>query len=82
MDYTLLIENLPFSITKQYLETLLSEVAVIKEIRAMSEDQEIGETFGVAFAIVPSKEDAEKIIEYIQGKKIKGRFLKISLLNK
>ena len=81
MDYKLIIENLPFSITKQYLSTLLSEVALIKELKAIEENNENSDSLKTALVIVESKTDAEKIIQYVKDKKIKGRFLEISLLN-
>lgn len=75
--------NLPYDATKREIEQLVKEFAEIDDIAIPRDkydfipwiiiDIRIGRTRGYAFVYLKKAEDAEKLIEYVDGRHIRNR---------
>lgn len=67
--------NLPYDATKREIEQLVKEFADIDDI-AIPRDK-IGRTRGYAFVYLKKAEDASKLIEYVDGRHIRNRQIRV-----
>ena len=66
------VGNLSFDATEGQLKELFAQFGQVTEVRLIM-DKFSGKSKGFGFIEMPSKEEAEKAIEGLNGKDIKGR---------
>ena len=71
------IGNLPKTATEEAVRSLFEEHGEVIEVKLIK-DQYSGELRGFGFIQMPSKEEAEKAIQEINGKEMEGRTLTVS----
>lgn len=67
--------NLPYDTTKREIEGLVKEFAEIDDI-AIPRDK-AGRTRGYAFLYLKRAEDADKVIEYVDGRHLRSRQVRV-----
>ena len=71
------VGNLSFDVTESDLREAFEPFGKIAEVRLIM-DKFSGESKGFGFVEMPSKEEAEKAIEGMNGKDLKGRELNVN----
>jgi len=71
------VGNLLFDVTEDELKELFAPFGQVTEVRLIM-DKFSGKTKGFGFIEMPSKEEAEKAIEGLNGKDIKGRAMTVN----
>ena len=71
------VGNLLFDVTEGELKELFAPFGQVTEVRLIM-DKFSGKTKGFGFIEMPSKEEAEKAIEGLNGKDIKGRAMTVN----
>ena len=71
------VGNLSFDVTESDLREAFEPFGGITEVRLIM-DKFSGESKGFGFVEMPSKEEAEKAIEEMNGKDMKGRALNVN----
>ena len=74
----LYVGNLLFNVSENDLKTAFEEFGQVTEIRLIM-DKFSGKSKGFAFIEMPSKEEAEKAIEQMNGKDFMGRALSVNV---
>jgi len=69
--------NLSFDVTEGELKELFAPFGQVTEVRLIM-DKSSGKSKGFGFIEMPSKEEAEKAIEGLNGKDIKGRAMAVN----
>jgi RNA recognition motif-containing protein len=77
MGKKLYVGNLSFDVTKQDLEDAFAEVGPCESV-ALITDRATGQSRGFGFVEMASPADAQKAIQQLDGKEIKGRAIKVS----
>jgi len=73
----LYVGNLLFDVTEGELKELFAPFGQVTEVRLIM-DKFSGKSKGFGFIEMPSKEEAEKAIEGLNGKDIKGRAMTVN----
>ena len=71
------VGNLGYSTTEQALQTAFEAFGQVSSV-AIIKDKFSGESRGFGFVEMPSKEEAEKAIEGLNGKEVDGRALNVN----
>ena len=71
------VGNMPFDVTEEELKEAFAQFGEITEVRLIM-DKFSGKSKGFGFIEMPSKEEAEKAIEEMNGKDFKERALTVS----
>jgi RNA recognition motif-containing protein len=71
------VGNLLFDVTEDELKELFAPFGQVTEVRLIM-DKFSGKTKGFGFIEMPSKEEAQKAIEGLNGKDIKGRAMTVN----
>ena len=71
------VGNLLFDVTEDELKELFAPFGQVTEVRLIM-DKFSGKSKGFGFIEMPSKEEAEKAIEGLNGKDIKGRAMTVN----
>ena len=71
------VGNMSFDVTEEALKAAFAEFGEITEIRLIM-DKFTGKSKGFGFVEMPSKEEAEKAIEEMNGKDFNGRALSVN----
>jgi cold-inducible RNA-binding protein len=71
------VGNLLFDVTEDELKELFAPFGQVTEVRLIM-DKFSGKTKGFGFIEMPSKEEAEKAIEGLNGKDVKGRAMTVN----
>ena len=71
------VGNLLFDVTEDELKELFAPFGQVTEVRLIM-DKFSGKTKGFGFIEMPSKKEAEKAIEVLNGKDIKGRSMTVN----
>jgi RNA recognition motif-containing protein len=71
------VGNLLFDVTEDELKELFAPFGQVTEVRLIM-DKFSGKSKGFGFIEMPSKEEAEKAIEALNGKDIKGRAMNVN----
>jgi len=71
------VGNLSFDVTEDQLKELFGPFGQVTEVRLIM-DKFTGKSKGFGFIEMPSKEDAEKAIEELNGKDIDGREIAVN----
>ena len=71
------VGNMSFDVTEEALKAAFAEFGEITEIRLVM-DKFTGKCKGFGFIEMPSKEEAEKAIEEMNGKDFNGRALSVN----
>ena len=71
------VGNLLFDVTEGELKELFASFGQVTEVRLIM-DKFSGKSKGFGFIEMPSKEEAEKAIEGLNGKDIKGRAMTVN----
>jgi RNA recognition motif-containing protein len=71
------VGNLLFDVTEDELKELFAPFGQVTEVRLIM-DKFSGKTKGFGFIEMPSKEEAEKAIEGLNGKDVRGRAMTVN----
>src|SRR4030042_4029098 len=71
------VGNLLFDVTQDELKELFAPFGQVTEVRLIM-DKFSGKTKGFGFIEMPSKEEAEKAIEALNGKDVRGRAMTVN----
>jgi cold-inducible RNA-binding protein len=71
------IGNLSYSVTDEDLRQAFSEVGACSSASVIT-DRATGQSRGFGFVEMESEEDAQRAIEQLDGKDLKGRAIKVS----
>jgi len=71
------VGNLPHKVTEDEVRQAFAEFGQITEVRLIT-DKFSGESKGFGFVEMPSKAEAEKAIEEMNGKELMGRALNVN----
>ena len=74
------ISNLHFSVTEQELKQLFELYGEVKSVHLIL-DRKTKKSKGFAFIEIDNTTDAQKAIDQLNGKEIRGRMTKVSLAN-
>lgn len=77
MEKRLYVGNLPYSVTKEQLETLFSQVGSVVDVNVI-EDRDTGRSKGFAFVEMETEEQAAAAVEQLNGQEMDGRQLNVS----
>ncbi len=71
------VGNMPFDVSEDDLREAFEQFGEITEVRLIM-DKYSGKSKGFGFIEMPSKDEAEKAIEEMNGKEFKGRALSVN----
>ena len=77
MGKKLYVGNLGFDVTNQELQDVFTEIGACDSVAVIT-DRATGQSRGFGFVEMASNGDAQKAIQQLDGKEIKGRALKVS----
>lgn len=77
MGKKLYVGNLGFDVTSQELQDVFATIAPCDSV-ALITDRDSGQSRGFAFVEMASNGDAQKAIQQLDGKEIKGRAIKVN----
>ncbi len=77
MGKKLYVGNLGFDVTNQELQDVFTEIGACDSVAVIT-DRATGQSRGFGFVEMASNGDAQKAIQQLDGKEIKGRPLKVS----
>jgi RNA recognition motif-containing protein len=77
MGRKLYVGNLGFDVTNQELQDVFAEVGACDSVAVIT-DRATGQSRGFGFVEMVSNSDAQKAIQQLDGKEIKGRAIKVS----
>ena len=77
MGKKLYVGNLGFDVTNKDLEDVFAEVGATDSVSVIT-DRATGQSRGFAFVEMTSAGDAQRAIQQLNGKEIKGRPIKVS----
>jgi RNA recognition motif-containing protein len=77
MTNKIYIGNLDYSITEENLKEIFGEYGTVEEAKVIV-DRETGRSKGFAFVTMETEEEANKIIEELNGAELEGRNIKVS----
>ena len=77
MGRKLYVGNLGFDVTSQELQDVFAEIGPCDSV-ALITDRGTGQSRGFGFVEMASNGDAQKAIQQLDGKEIKGRAIKVS----
>lgn len=78
MGTRLYVGNLAYSATEEELKSLFEQAGTVTSV-AVIKDRESGRSKGFAFVEMASDAEAQKAIDILNGKKIGGRDLRVSI---
>ena len=71
------VGNLPYSATDESVRALFERYGAVTRARIMT-DRDTGRSRGFAFVTMSSEEEANKVIESLNGKEVDGRKLQVN----
>jgi len=77
MGRKLYVGNLGFDVTSKDLEDVFAEIGACESVSVIT-DRATGRSRGFGFVEMASAGDAQKAIDQLEGKEIKGRAIKVS----
>ncbi len=77
MGKKLYIGNLGFDVTSKEIEDVFAEVGAPESV-ALITDRATGQSRGFAFVEMASNADAQKAIQQLDGREIRGRAIRVS----
>jgi cold-inducible RNA-binding protein len=77
MGKKLYVGNLGFDVTNQDLEAVFAEIGACDSVAVIT-DRDSGQSRGFGFVEMSSNGDAQKAIQQLDGKEIKGRAIKVN----
>lgn len=77
MGRKLYVGNLGFDVTNQELQDVFAEVGAVESVAVITE-RDTGRSRGFAFVEMASSADAQKAIQELDGREIKGRAIRVS----
>lgn len=77
MSAKLFVGNLPFQTTSEDLRELFSEAGKVESV-TVPQDRATGRSRGFGFVEMSTKEEAEKAINFFNGREVNGRALRVS----
>src|SRR6266849_5918838 len=77
MGKKLYVGNLGFDVTNKDLEDVFAEVGACESVAVIT-DRATGQSRGFGFVEMASNADAQKAIQQLDGKEIKGRAIRVS----
>jgi len=77
MGRKLYVGNLGFDVTQQELQDVFAAIGVCDSV-ALITDRDSGQSRGFGFVEMASNGDAQKALQQLDGKEIKGRAIKVS----
>lgn len=77
MGQKLYVGNLAFDVTSQELQDLFTPVGPCSSVTVLM-DRTTGQSRGFGFVEMTSNSDAQKAVQELDGKEIKGRAIKVS----
>ena len=77
MSKKLHVGNLGFDVTSQELQDLFTAVGPCESVTVLT-DRATGQSRGFGFVEMTSNSDAQKALQQLDGKEIKGRAIKVS----
>ena len=77
MGRKLYVGNLGFDVTNKDLEDVFAEVGAYESVSVIT-DRATGQSRGFGFVEMASNGDAQRAIQQLDGKEIKGRAIKVS----
>ena len=77
MGKKLYVGNLGFDVTNQELQDAFTEIGACDSVAVIT-DRATGQSRGFGFVEMASNGDAQKAIQQLDGKEIKGRAIKVS----
>lgn len=77
MGRKLYVGNLGFDVTNQELQDVFVEIGACDSVAVIT-DRATGQSRGFGFVEMASNDDAQKAIQQLDGKEIKGRAIKVS----
>ncbi len=77
MGRKLYVGNLGFDVTSQELQDAFAEVGAVESVAVITE-RDTGRSRGFAFVEMVSTGDAQKAIQELDGREIKGRAIRVS----
>lgn len=78
METRLYVGNLAYSATEEELKSLFGQAGAVTSV-AVIKDRETGRSKGFAFVEMASEADAQQAIDMLNGKKVGGRDLRVSI---
>ena len=78
MGTRLYVGNLAYSTTEEELNALFGQAGTVTSV-AVIKDRETGRSKGFAFVEMASEADAQQAIDMLNGKKVGGRDLRVSI---
>ncbi len=73
----LFVGNLSFDVTQNELEAAFAACGQVTSVKVMM-DRETGRPRGFAFVDMPNDSDAQKAMQMLNGKELKGRQMKVN----
>ncbi len=77
MGKKLYVGNLGFDVTNQELEAMFAEIGPCESVAVVT-DRDSGQSRGFGFVEMTSSGDAQKAIQQLDGKALKGRPIKVN----
>jgi cold-inducible RNA-binding protein len=77
MGRKLYVGNLGFDVTNQELQDAFAEIGACESVSVITE-RETGRSRGFAFVEMVSEADAQKAIQQMDGREIKGRAIRVN----
>lgn len=77
MGKKLYVGNLGFDVTNKDLEDVFAEIGACESVAVIT-DRATGQSRGFGFVEMASSGDAQKAIQQLDGKEIKGRAIRVS----
>jgi RNA recognition motif-containing protein len=77
MGKKLYVGNLGFDVTNKDLEEVFAEIGACESVSVIT-DRATGQSRGFGFVEMASNSDAQKAIQQLDGREIKGRAIKVS----
>ncbi len=78
METRLYVGNLAYSATEEELKSMFGQAGTVTSV-AVIKDRETGRSKGFAFVEMASEADAQQAIDMLNGKKVGGRDLRVSI---
>jgi RNA recognition motif-containing protein len=78
METRLYVGNLAYSTTEEELQSMFGQAGAVTSV-AVIKDRETGRSKGFAFVEMASEADAQQAIDMLNGKKVGGRDLRVSI---
>lgn len=77
MESKLYVGNLPYSVTEDELRDYFAQAGTIKSV-ALIRDRDTGRSKGFAFVEYETSEEAQKAIDFFNGKQLQDRTLTVN----